>query len=196
MTSPHPPLLLASSSPARRLLLERLGVPFRTASPDIDETPRPGEPVTELVQRLSEAKARELADAWPNHLVIGSDQALTLNDAILGKPGTAERARAQLARLSGRRVTFHTGLCVLNTASGHCQVMQEEYVVRFRELDAAAIARYVKQDEPWGCAGSFKAEGLGITLFRSFEGRDPNTLIGLPLMALADFLRNEGLLLP
>ncbi|HET8731978.1 MAG TPA: nucleoside triphosphate pyrophosphatase [Moraxellaceae bacterium] len=196
MTSAPLPLLLASSSPARRQLLDRLGLPFRTASPDIDETPHPGEPVTELVQRLSEAKARALADACPNHLVIGSDQALTLDNEILGKPGTADRARAQLARLSGRRVTFHTGLCLLNTSSGHCQVLQEEYAVQFRTLDAATIARYVERDEPWGCAGSFKAEGLGITLFHAFEGRDPNTLVGLPLMALTDLLLNEGLLLP
>lgn len=191
-----PPLLLASSSPARRQLLQRLQIGFTVASPDIDETACPGETVEDLVLRLSEAKARALADAYPGHLIIGSDQALTLDGEILGKPGTPAGARLQLQRLSGRQVTFHTGLCLLNTASGRCQLAREEYAVHFRDLDASSIARYVDRDEPWGCAGSFKAEGLGITLFRSFTGRDPNSLVGLPLMALVDFLLAEGMQLP
>ncbi|HEX4869361.1 MAG TPA: nucleoside triphosphate pyrophosphatase [Moraxellaceae bacterium] len=191
-----PPLLLASSSPARRQLLERLGLPFHCASPDIDEARHPGEPVEALVLRLSEAKARALATAWPDHLVIGSDQALALDGDILGKPGTAARAREQLARLSGREVTFQTGLCLLNTRTGRCQLAREEYSVRFRDLDPAAIARYVERDQPLGCAGSFKAEGLGITLFHGFAGRDPNSLIGLPLITLVDFLQAEGFSLP
>lgn len=190
------PLLLASSSAARRGLLARLQVPFRHASPDIDETPCPGETVQELVLRLSEAKARALAPRHPGHLIIGSDQALALDGEILGKPGTPERARAQLARLSGRSATFHTGLCLLNSGSGRHQLTREEYTVHFRELDAGTIDRYVARDEPLGCAGSFKAEGLGIALFRGFEGRDPSSLIGLPLMALVDFLQQEGLQLP
>lgn len=190
------PLLLASSSPARRELLARLGLPFRTASPDIDEGVLPGEGVEALVRRLSEAKARALAPAAPGHLVIGSDQALALDGEILGKPGSPERARAQLTRLSGRQVTFHTGLCLLNTATGRCQLAREEYRVHFRDLAPDAIARYVERDQPWGCAGSFKAEGLGITLFRGFEGRDPSSLVGLPLMALVDFLQAEGIALP
>lgn len=190
------PLLLASSSPARRELLGRLGLSFHTASPDIDEACHPGETVEALVLRLSEAKARALATAWPGHLVIGSDQALALDGEILGKPGTPERARAQLARLSGRSVTFHTGLCLLNTVTGRCQLAREAYRVHFRVLEGDAIARYVEHDRPWGCAGSFKAEGLGIALFRGFEGRDPSSLVGLPLMALVDFLGAEGLALP
>lgn len=196
MPSPGLPLLLASSSPARRQLLERLGLPFACVAPHIDETALPGETVEALVLRLSEAKARALALAHTGHLVIGSDQALSLDGEILGKPGSPERARIQLARLAGRQVTFHTGLCLLNTGSGRCQLTREEYRVHFRELDPEAIARYVERDQPWGCAGSFKAEGLGITLFHRFEGRDPNSLIGLPLMALVDFLLAEGITLP
>lgn len=196
MPDTHLPLLLASSSAARRELLARLQIPFRHASPDIDETPSPGETVQDLVLRLSEAKARALAPRHPGHLIIGSDQALALDGDILGKPGTPERARAQLALLSGRRATFHTGLCLLNSASGRHQLTREEYSVHFRDLDAGAIARYVERDEPWGCAGSFKAEGLGIALFRGFDGRDPSSLVGLPLMALVDFLLAEGLQLP
>lgn len=191
-----PPLILASSSPARRQLLQRLQLPFTVASPAIDETAHPGEAVEDLVLRLSEAKARALAPSYPGHLIIGSDQALCLDGETLGKPGTPERARAQLQRLSGREVTFHTGLCLLNSASGRCQLTREEYVVHFRELDASRIARYVDRDEPWGCAGSFKAEGLGITLFQRFAGRDPSSLVGLPLMALVDFLLAEGQQLP
>jgi MAF protein len=156
----------------------------------------PGEAVEALVLRLSETKARALAEPYPGHLVIGSDQALCLDGEILGKPGTPERARAQLARLSGREVTFHTGLCLLNTASGRCRLTREEYHVHFRPLSPDAIARYVERDRPLGCAGSFKAEGLGITLFQRFAGRDPNSLIGLPLMALVDFLLAEGVTLP
>lgn len=196
MSRPLPPLLLASSSPARRELLGRLGLPFRQASPDIDEAPVPGETVQDLVLRLSEAKACALAAAHPGHLIIGSDQALALEGEILGKPGTPERARAQLGRLSGRRATFHTGLCLLDSASGRRHLAREEYSVHFRDLDSAAIARYVERDEPWGCAGSFKAEGLGIALFRGFEGRDPSSLVGLPLMTLVDFLLAEGISIP
>lgn len=195
--SPLPlPLLLASSSAARRELLARLGLPFDCRAPDIDESPAPGESVQALVLRLSEAKARALAALHPGHLVIGSDQALALDGEILGKPGTPERARDQLARLSGREATFHTGLCLLNTTTGRCRLAREEYAVHFRDLDAATIARYVERDQPWGCAGSFKAEGLGIALFRGFAGRDPSSLIGLPLMALVDFLLAEGVQVP
>lgn len=190
------PLLLASSSPARRTLLARLGLPFATCSPDIDETALPGEDATQLTRRLSEAKARALAPRHANALIIGSDQALTLEGEILGKPGTHERARNQLARLSGHTVTFHTGLCLLNTRSGHCQVTTEPFEVSFRPLSGDQIERYLQADQPYGCAGSFKSEALGITLFERFHGRDPNSLIGLPLMALVDFLLAEGLTLP
>lgn len=191
-----PPLLLASSSPARRNLLCRLGLPFATSSPDIDETALPGEDAIHLTRRLSEAKAQALAPHHPNTLIIGSDQALTLDDDILGKPGSHELAREQLTRLSGRTVTFHTGLCLLNTRSGHCQITVEPFEVSFRPLRADQIERYLQTDQPYGCAGSFKSEALGITLFERFQGRDPNSLVGLPLMALVDFLLAEGLALP
>lgn len=193
---PALPLLLASSSPARRELLARLSLPFRHESPDIDESPLADESIGNMVRRLSEAKARALAGRHPGHLIIGSDQALDLDGRTLGKPGNHERATAQLQQMSGRRVTFHTGLCLLNTASGQCQLSVETYTVQFRQLDAAAIDRYLRAEQPYNCAGSFKSEGLGISLFQEFAGRDPNSLIGLPLMALVDMLRAEGLALP
>lgn len=196
MPSIRLPLLLASSSPARRLLLEKLGLPFLHESPDIDEAARAGETVAALAGRLSEAKARALASRHPDHLIIGSDQSLSLDGRILGKPGSHERATEQLREMSGRSITFYTGLCLLNTASGHCQLRVEPYTVHFRPLSHEAIERYLRAEQPYGCAGSFKAEGLGISLFEHFEGRDPNSLIGLPLMALVDLLQAEGIFLP
>lgn len=190
------PLLLASSSPARRELLQRLGLPFSCSSPDIDETPRPGETAFALVRRLSEAKARALSAQHPGSLIIGSDQALSLDGEILGKPSTHENAFAQLSRLSGRSATFLTGLCLLNTATGSCHLTSEPFTVQFRDLTPEAIERYLQADRPYGCAGSFKAESLGIALFTEFQGRDPNSLIGLPLMALVDFLQAEGIAIP
>lgn len=193
---PALPLLLASSSPARQQLLSRLGLPFQHESPDIDERPLANETIGDMVRRLSEAKARALASRHPNHLIIGSDQALDLDGHILGKPGNHERATEQLRQMSGKRITFHTGLCLLNTASDHCQLLAETYTVQFRTLDAGAINRYLRAEQPYGCAGSFKSEGLGISLFQEFCGRDPNSLIGLPLMALVDMLLAEGLSIP
>ncbi|MGH8494056.1 MAG: Maf family protein [Moraxellaceae bacterium] len=191
-----PSLLLASSSPARRQLLSRLGLPFQHESPDIDESPLPEEAVDALAARLSEAKARALAHRYPDHLIIGSDQTLSLSGQTLGKPGNHANAVIQLQKLSGHTVTFHTGLCLLNTANGHCQLAVETYTVSFRPLTDAAIERYLHAEKPYGCAGSFMAEGLGISLFREFSGRDPNSLIGLPLMALVDMLHVEGLQIP
>ena len=194
---PHnPSILLASSSPARRTLLKKLGLPFDIASPDIDEAALPGEDAEALVTRLSRAKALALAGTHPDSLIIGSDQVLTLGDETLSKPGTHERARVQLERLSGQTVTFHTGLCLLNTRTGQYQVTAEPFEVSFRHLGPEQIERYLLADQPYGCAGSFKAEALGITLFQRFNGRDPNSLIGLPLMALVDFLLTEGVVLP
>jgi len=189
-------LLLASSSPYRRELLARLQLPFVYASPDIDESPLPGEPISQLVQRLSRAKAEALAATHPATLIIGSDQAALLNGRVLGKPGDHAAATAQLLAASGQVVHFHTGLCLLNTQSGNCQLTEEIYEVHFRTLEPAAIERYLSAEQPYDCAGSFKAEGLGISLFSGFAGRDPNSLIGLPLLALCDFLRNEGVELP
>ncbi|SFR49155.1 MAF protein [Marinobacter daqiaonensis] len=189
-----PALVLASSSPWRRELLERLELPFEWASPDIDESPTPGETAPELVERLSAAKARALGDRYPAHLIIGSDQVAALaNGTILGKPGNHERACEQLAECSGQSVAFFTGLALYDSAGGAVEVRHETFTVRFRTLSWEEIDGYLKREQPYQCAGSFRMEGLGITLFEGFEGRDPNTLVGLPLMALTDLLRARGL---
>jgi len=189
---PLPPLVLASTSPFRRELLERLGLPFATASPDVDESARPGEAAEQLVLRLAEAKARAVADAYPDALIIGSDQVAELGGAVLGKPGDRERAIEQLSRVSGQTVIFRTGLCLLRAADGHVQRASEPFKVCFRTLTHAQIAAYVDREQPFGCAGSFKAEGLGIALFERLEGADPNALIGLPLIRLVGMLAAEG----
>lgn len=188
-----PLLILASSSPWRRQLLARLGMPFDTASPDIDETPEPGETAQELVERLARDKALALAEHFPRHLIIGSDQVATLSDgSILGKPGSHDRAREQLARCSGQTVTFVTGLALHDSSSGTTTVTSEPFHVHFRVLTPERIDRYLTIEQPYQCAGSFRMEGLGIILFSRLEGRDPNTLIGLPLMALTDLLARHG----
>lgn len=185
-------LVLASSSPYRRALLEQLRLPFTCASPDVDETPQPGEAVSDLVARLALAKARALAAQYPDALIIGSDQACALDGRILGKPGDAERARAQLQACSGRRVTFYTGLALHDTRNGTTQREVDTFTVQFRELRADEIARYVDLEQPFDCAGSFKVEGLGIALFSALDGNDYNSLIGLPLMRLCAMLRAAG----
>ncbi len=186
-------LVLASSSRYRRALLEQLRLPFASASPDIDETPLPGETVAALVARLALAKARALASQFPAALIIGSDQACALDARILGKPGNAANAREQLRSCSGRQVTFHTGLVLYDAQSATWQHTVDTYTVQFRELSEAEIAYYVEQEQPFDCAGSFKVEGLGITLFIALEGRDFNSLIGLPLLSLCGLLREAGL---
>lgn len=190
------PLILASSSPYRRELLQRLRLPFECASPDIDESPLPGENAEQLVRRLAEAKARALAARFPEHLIIGSDQAAVQGQAILGKPHTLERAVEQLKAASGNGVSFLTGLALLNSASGNCQVDCVPFRVLFRELDEARIRRYLEAERPFDCAGSFKAEGLGVSLFRATEGEDGTSLVGLPLIRLVDMLLAEGVQVP
>jgi MAF protein len=191
-----PPLLLASSSPYRRELLARLQLPFDSQAPDIDESRHPDEPAEALVRRLAEAKARALSAQYPHHLIIGSDQVAVLDDQVLGKPHTFERARQQLRSASGRSVTFLTGLALLDSASGQCQVDCVPFTVHFRTLDDACIQRYLQREQPYDCAGSFKSEGLGISLFRSTEGSDATSLIGLPLIRLIDMLLSAGVELP
>jgi MAF protein len=186
-------LVLASSSRYRRALLEQLRLPFTCASPDIDETPLAGETVATLVARLALAKARKLADKFPNALIIGSDQACALDGHILAKPGNAENACEQLRACSGRRVTFHTGLVLYDARNKDFQHSIDTYTVHFRDLSTAEIARYVELEQPFDCAGSFKVEGLGITLFSALEGKDFNSLIGLPLLSLCAMLRRAGL---
>ncbi len=188
------PLVLASSSPYRRSLLGRLGLDFQWASPDIDEQPRGGEGAADLAERLARAKAEALAHRFPDHWIIGSDQVAALPDGSgLSKPGNHQAACRQLAQSSGRAVTFHTGLALLDSASGDITSLCETYRVHFRDLDADDIEHYLRTETPYDCAGSFKMEGLGITLFSALEGRDPNTLVGLPLMALTDLLKARGL---
>ncbi|MDT8880436.1 nucleoside triphosphate pyrophosphatase [Halomonas saccharevitans] len=188
-----PRLVLASGSRWRRQLLDRLALPYAWESPDIDETPRPGEAPESLVHRLALAKAERLAETHPDHLIIGSDQVALFDGEILGKPGSEATARAQLARFSGRRVRFITGLALIDTGHGRHRVCHETYDVVFRRLDEREIANYVAREQPLDSAGSFRMEGLGITLFERLEGEDPNTLIGLPLIRLCAMLREAGL---
>ncbi|MFQ6575623.1 Maf family protein [Pseudomonas sp. UM16] len=190
------PLLLASSSPYRRELLERLRLPFSWVSPDIDEQRLPEEPALDLVKRLAQEKAQALAASHPAHLIIGSDQVAVLGEQVLGKPHTFERACAQLLEASGNHVTFLTGLALLNSHTGHCQVDCVPFTVNMRELDLARIERYLHTEQPYDCAGSFKAEGLGVSLFQSTHGVDATSLIGLPLIRLVDMLLAEGVSLP
>lgn len=190
------PLLLASSSPYRRDLLARLQLPFICSSPDIDENHQPGETAVALVTRLAREKAQALAGTHPDHLIIGSDQVAVLGERIIGKPHTFEKAREQLLAASGASVTFLTGLALLNSQSGHCQVDCVPFTVHMRTLDQASIERYLHAEQPYDCAGSFKAEGLGVSLFQRTEGPDATSLIGLPLIRLIDMLLVEGVQVP
>ncbi|QUY50107.1 septum formation inhibitor Maf [Serratia plymuthica] len=186
-------LLLASTSTYRKTLLEKLRLPFACAAPQVDETPLAGESAEALVLRLATAKAQALAAAYPEHLIIGSDQVCVIAGKITGKPHTKENACAQLRQASGQRVTFYTGLALYNSRSRHLQVLCEPFHVHFRTLSEAEIGAYVHLEQPLDCAGSFKSEGLGIALFEKLEGRDPNALIGMPLIALLEMLRAEGI---
>lgn len=185
-------LILASTSPFRRELLARLGLPFAVRPPEVDETRQPGEEAPALVARLAEWKAQAIARQEPAALVIGSDQAAVLAGEIVGKPGDHERAVAQLRRASGRTVTFYTGLCLLDSASNQRQVTVEVFQVAFRQLTAEMIEGYLRREQPYQCAGSFKSEGLGIALFERLEGDDPTSLIGLPLIRLTRMLEAAG----
>jgi septum formation protein len=185
-------LILASTSPFRRKLLARLGLPFTVRAPEVDETRQPGEEAPALVARLAEWKAQAIARQEPAALVIGSDQAAVLDGEIVGKPGDHERAVAQLRRASGRTVTFYTGLCLLDSASNQRQVTVEVFQVAFRRLTAEMIEGYLRREQPYQCAGSFKSEGLGIALFERLEGDDPTSLIGLPLIRLTRMLEAAG----
>jgi MAF protein len=185
-------LVLASTSPFRKALLERLQVAYTCDSADIIESPLAGETIEQMVTRLACEKARAVADRHPDALIIGSDQSAVLDGEILTKPGNFDNAVRQLRNASGKRIVFHTGLCLLNSATGEKQSACVPYTVEFRELTDAMIERYLEKEEPYNCAGSFKSEGLGITLFKRFEGEDPNALIGLPLIKLTEFLENEG----
>lgn len=186
-------LVLGSSSRYRKQLLDKLGLPFTQDSPDIDETPQADESAAALVERLAVDKAKALADKHPNSLIIGSDQVATFSGRIIGKPHTKDNAKSQLMQFSGQSVTFLTGLCLYNSQTGEHQSSVEPFNVHFKALTERQIERYIELEQPLDCAGSFKSEGLGITLFSQLEGRDPNSLIGLPLIALTEMLINEGM---
>ncbi|GMR08538.1 MAG: nucleoside triphosphate pyrophosphatase [Gammaproteobacteria bacterium] len=186
-------IILASTSPFRKEILSRLGLPFETCSPDVNETALADESAEALVARLAEAKARTIAKQYKDALVIGSDQVAVLDGAILGKPGNHEKAMAQLKQASGKSVIFYTGLCLINSTSGNTQVDVIPFEVFFRDLSDQQIENYLQREQPYNCAGSFKSEGLGISLFEKLNGDDPNTLIGLPLIRLVRMLENEGI---
>ncbi len=191
-----PQLVLASTSSYRRALLERLNLEFVTDTPSVDETPIAGESAEQLVIRLAEAKARDVAARHPHALIIGSDQVACIDKAILGKPGSKTQAVRQLLSASGSCVRFVTGLCVWNSASNSGTTVCEPFTVHFRQLNESQIERYLDIEKPFDCAGSFKSEGLGISLFERLEGDDPNALIGLPLIRLVTLLNREGVSLP
>lgn len=189
-------LVLGSSSPYRRELLERLRLEFAVDPPDIDETPRAGEAASAYVRRLALAKAREVAGRHPEALVISSDQCAELDGELLGKPLTHERARAQLRRLSGRAAVFRTGLCLLDAAAGTPQYREAAHTVEYRELDEREIEDYLRRERPYHCTASFRSEGLGPTLTRRIRGDDPSALIGLPMALLTELLRAAGVAAP
>ena len=186
-------LILASSSPFRRELLERLKIPFEVIAPEVDESPRSGETPQKLVERLAIEKARKIAAQSPDALVIGSDQVAVYDGRIVGKPHTHDKAVQQLRSASGKAVTLYTGLALINAATQRVQCEVIPYRVVFRALSDAQIESYLRKEQPYSCAGSVRSEGLGIALLEKFEGDDPNTLIGLPLIRLVRMLENEGI---
>lgn len=185
-------LVLASTSVYRSELLQRLQLPFVTAAPDVDETPLPNESARATSLRLSQEKARAVAAAFPDALIIGSDQVALLEGAQLGKPGNHDNAVRQLRAMRGKTTCFYTALTLLNSKTGHLQTAVAENFVTLRDLTDAQIEGYLRKEQPYQCAGSAKSEGLGIALMSSMTGDDPNALIGLPLMLLTEMLRREN----
>ncbi|WP_299494263.1 Maf family protein [uncultured Shewanella sp.] len=188
----QPPLILASTSQYRQSLLNKLNLPFTTFHPNIDESALPSETAEQLVRRLAEQKARSAKDDYQEGIVIGSDQVAVINGKIIGKPLNANNAIEQLKQASGKIITFYTGLAVYNIATQTSHSLVEPFNVHFRSLSQQQIEHYVEQERPLNCAGSFKSEGLGIALFKRLEGKDPNTLVGLPLISLIDLLAKQG----
>lgn len=186
-------LILASSSSYRRMLLERLQLPFQSAAPHINEEALPGEDAETLARRLAAEKAAALKGQFPDSLIIGSDQVAECDGRLLGKPGTVTNAQEQLEHCAGKAVHFHTGLSIYDSRTDRQITACERYSVYFRALSSGEIARYIELDNPLDCAGSFKAEGLGVSLFEKMEGSDPNTLIGLPLIRLISMLAEFGI---
>ncbi|MEW5786698.1 MAG: Maf family nucleotide pyrophosphatase [Pseudomonadota bacterium] len=186
-------LVLASTSPYRRELLSRLGVPFQVAAPDVDETPLPGESPDETAQRLSVLKARAVAERFPDALIIGSDQVALLEGVQLGKPGSHDKAVAQLRAMRGKTLEFHTALTLLNARTGAVQTANVPVRLVMRDYSDAQIEAYLKKDQPYNCCGSARSESLGIALIARYETEDPNALVGLPLIKLTEMLAREGL---
>lgn len=186
------PLILGSTSRYRQELLSRLGLPFQTESPDVDETPAPNEPPADLALRLALAKAREVAARFPDAIVIGSDQVADLHGEPLGKPGTHERAVAQLQRMRGETVVFQTAVAVVCQRSGFEEAELAAVRVAFRQLSDEQIERYLQIERPYDCAGSAKSEGLGIALLERIDNDDPTALVGLPLIRTCHLLRAAG----
>jgi septum formation protein len=183
-------IILASTSVYRAALLNKLSVPFTCLAPSVDESALDGESIQQQVKRLAELKAQAVAQTLTEGYVIGSDQLASCHNLILGKPGNYQNAYSQLTQVSGQTVEFHTGLCLINAANGQQQSIVECYEVEFKNLTSKQIQRYLELEQPFDCAGSFKSEGLGIALFNKLNGRDPNTLIGLPLIALTELFAN------
>jgi septum formation protein len=189
-------LVLASSSPFRQSLLQRLGLPFETADPEVDETPQAKEKPEQIACRLAHAKAQAVAARFPRALIIGSDQVAVCDGVALGKPGTHDNAVGQLRMMRGKGATFYTGLCLLNAATGRAQSAIAANTVYFRDYSDDDIERYLRREQPYNCAGSAKAEGLGIVMISRMQGDDPNALIGLPLIELTSMLKREGVAIP
>ena len=188
-----PPLILASTSRYRRELLERLRLPFEAMSPEVDETPQPGETPAALAERLALAKARAIAARHPDAVVIGSDQVADVDGTAIGKPGNHERATVQLRAMSGRAVVFQTAVAVVRASTGFAQVRRAAVTTRFRTLADDEIEAYLRADQPYDCAGSAKSETLGIALLEAIESDDPTALVGLPLIRTCALLREAGL---
>jgi len=193
MENRHKRLVLASTSPYRRQLLERLRYPFDVTSPNVDESPRLGELPSATAQRLAQAKAQSAAGQFDDALIIGSDQVADLDGVALSKPGDHAHAVAQLQSLSGRTVVFHTAVALVDAASGRCQARLVDVRSTFRQLSATAIESYLRRERPYDCAGAVKSEKLGIALFVAIESSDPTALIGLPLITVTELLASEGL---
>jgi len=192
ITSLQNKIILASSSPFRKQLLDRLHLDYECHSPDIDEAVKAGETAQDYVCRLAQAKARAIAGIYPQAVVIGSDQCALLQGDILGKPGNHENALKQLKQAQGKTVVFHTAVCVLNLASGFEVVEDVPFEVVFRNLTDTQLEHYLRVEQPYNCAGSFQSEGYGACLFSKLRGDDPSALIGLPMLRLIPMLENAG----
>lgn len=189
-----PTLILASSSPYRQQLLQRLGMPFVAIAPNLDESPLPGESPKNLTLRLAKAKAQAIASLHPKAWVIGSDQSADLNGHAIGKPGTHAAALAQLKQMQGQIVVFHTSLCLIG--QGFCETTHVPTTVQFRNLPEQVLDQYLRLEQPYDCAGSAKSESMGIILLEKIESEDPTALIGLPLIALTSLFLQAGIPLP